>query len=128
MINNLGMVLYDLGDLPAARAAFERALAIDSQAFGPDHPKVASDVNNLGRVLTGLRATCPRPAPPSSAPWPSSSSAYRPGIRTSRSHVATWSPFGRRTADWQKRGSERRLLARCACLTVHDHDGVPVHE
>ena len=53
-VNNLGSVLQDLGDLPAARAAFERALAIDSAAFGPDHPNVAIDVNNLGMVLQDL--------------------------------------------------------------------------
>ncbi len=69
-VNNLGSVLRDLGDLPAARAAFERALAIDERAFGPDHPNVAIDVNNLG-TSCGTWATCPPPAPPSSAPWPS---------------------------------------------------------
>ena len=45
------MVLQDLGDLAGARAAFERALAIDEKSFGPDHPEVATDVNNLGVVL-----------------------------------------------------------------------------
>jgi Tfp pilus assembly protein PilF len=29
----------------------ERALAIDEAAFGPDHPKVATDLWNLGTVL-----------------------------------------------------------------------------
>ena len=41
-------MLQDLGDLAGARAAFERALAIDEKSFGPDHPDVATDVNNLG--------------------------------------------------------------------------------
>lgn len=36
------------------RAAFERALAIDEAVFGPEHPKVARDVNNLGLVLRDL--------------------------------------------------------------------------
>ena len=35
----------------SARAAYERALAIDEASFGPDHPDVATDVNNLGGVL-----------------------------------------------------------------------------
>ena len=48
------MVLQDLGDLAGARAAFERALAIDETSFGPDHPNVARDVNNLGMVLRAL--------------------------------------------------------------------------
>ena len=43
-VNNLGLVLRDLGDLPAAKAAFERALAIDEKVFGPEssqrrHPR-----------------------------------------------------------------------------------------
>ena len=48
------MVLQDLGDLAGARAAFERALGIDEKSFGPDHPNVATDVNNLGLVLRAL--------------------------------------------------------------------------
>ena len=47
-------MLRDLGDLAGARAAFERALRIDEANFGPDHPKVATDVNNLGMVLQDL--------------------------------------------------------------------------
>lgn len=39
------------GDLAAARAAFERALAISEQAHGADHPDVATGLNNLGLVL-----------------------------------------------------------------------------
>ena len=34
-----------------ARAAFERALAIDEATYGPEHPKVATAVSNLGGVL-----------------------------------------------------------------------------
>lgn len=44
----------DIADYAAARAAYERALAIDEKAFGPDHPNVARDVNNLGSVLKAL--------------------------------------------------------------------------
>ena len=36
------------------RAAYERALKIDEKAFGPDHPIVATGVNNLGIVLQAL--------------------------------------------------------------------------
>ncbi len=47
-------MLQDLGDLAGARAAYERALAIDEKSFGPDHPDVATVVNNLGSVLQDL--------------------------------------------------------------------------
>ena len=50
-VNHLGCVLQDLCDLAGARAAFERALAIDETAFGPDHPEAAPDGSNLGCVL-----------------------------------------------------------------------------
>jgi hypothetical protein len=36
IVNNLGSLLRDLGDLPGARAAFLRALAIDEKALGPE--------------------------------------------------------------------------------------------
>ncbi len=49
--NELGYHLRIIADLAGARAAFERALAIDAAAFGPDQPKVATLVNNLGLVL-----------------------------------------------------------------------------
>ena len=38
-------------ELRAARASGERALAIVEEAYGPDHPRVASILNNLGIVL-----------------------------------------------------------------------------
>ena len=53
-VNNLGLVLHALGEVEAARAACQRALAIDEAAFGPQHPKVAIRVNNLGGVLHDL--------------------------------------------------------------------------
>jgi tetratricopeptide (TPR) repeat protein len=51
---NLGYYLQRVADYDDARAACERALAIDETAFGPDHPNVARDVNNLGLVLKDL--------------------------------------------------------------------------
>jgi Tfp pilus assembly protein PilF len=50
-VNNLGAVLYELGEREKAKSCFERALAIDERAFGPEHPNVAEDVNNLGSVF-----------------------------------------------------------------------------
>ena len=49
--NNLGLVYRALGDLDAAREAFQRAIEIWEQALGADHPDVATAVNNLGMVF-----------------------------------------------------------------------------
>ena len=46
-VNNLGAVLRAQGELAGARAHYQRALRIDEAAYGPDHPEVATDVNNL---------------------------------------------------------------------------------
>ena len=51
IVNNLGLVLQDLGDLSAARVCLERALRINERASGWDHPNVARIVNNLGLVV-----------------------------------------------------------------------------
>jgi tetratricopeptide (TPR) repeat protein len=37
-----------------ARSLAERALAIDEAIYGPDHPYVATDLNNLAVILHGL--------------------------------------------------------------------------
>jgi len=47
-------VLQDLGDLAGAKACYERALGIWERALGPEHPQVATAVNNLGLVLQAL--------------------------------------------------------------------------
>ena len=52
--NEVGFYIKDLADYAGAKAAYERALKIDEAAFGPDHPDVAIDVNNLGSVLKDL--------------------------------------------------------------------------
>ena len=43
-----------MGDLEGARGCFERALGIGEAVYGPDHPNVATFVNNLGTVLREL--------------------------------------------------------------------------
>jgi len=54
LLNEAGVYLKGRAEFSQAKAVFERALAIDEAAFGPDHPKVATDVNNLGSVLKDL--------------------------------------------------------------------------
>jgi hypothetical protein len=51
-LNNLGNVLYDLGELEAACHAHRHALAIFEAQ--PRHPSVAVARDNLARVLAAL--------------------------------------------------------------------------
>lgn len=45
--HNVGRVLKALGDLPAARTAYERALVIFERVYGPDHPRTRIVRGNL---------------------------------------------------------------------------------
>ena len=47
VLNNLGSVLQDLGDLAGAKAHFERALAIRVKFLGEEHPKTQAVRRNL---------------------------------------------------------------------------------
>ena len=67
-LNNLGYVLKAQGDLEGAKALYERALAIDEAAFGPNHPNVAIGLNNLGHVLR-RKATLKAQRHSTSAHW-----------------------------------------------------------
>src|SRR5580658_7380493 len=53
-LNNLALILRELGDLAGARPLQERALAITEAACGPDHPSVATGLNNLALILREL--------------------------------------------------------------------------
>jgi tetratricopeptide (TPR) repeat protein len=52
--NNLGMCLQDLADYDSAKKLLKRALKIDEQVYGADHPGVAWRASNLGTVLRDL--------------------------------------------------------------------------
>jgi len=87
--NELGYHLHTLADYAGARAAFERALAIDEATFGPDHPKIAIRVNNLGSVLqdlgdlTGARAAYER----SLAIWRAAYGEEHPRVATAHNNL-----------------------------------------
>ncbi|MCB8922890.1 MAG: tetratricopeptide repeat protein [Ardenticatenaceae bacterium] len=51
LCNQAGFYLQEMGNYPAARPYYDRALAIDEKALGPDHPGLATDLNNLGMLL-----------------------------------------------------------------------------
>jgi tetratricopeptide (TPR) repeat protein len=54
LLNETGVYLKGRAQFAEAKDMFERALAIDESTYGPDHPDVAIDVNNLGSVLQAL--------------------------------------------------------------------------
>ena len=54
LLNKVGLYLRIRAEFVEAKSILERAVRIDEQAFGPDHPEVATDVNNLGGVLQAL--------------------------------------------------------------------------
>ena len=49
-VNNLGLVLQNLGDLTGAREAFERALGISEKFLPADHPKIRIVQESLERL------------------------------------------------------------------------------
>ncbi|MCX6581535.1 MAG: tetratricopeptide repeat protein [Candidatus Aminicenantes bacterium] len=48
LLNNLGSTYYGLGSHRIAIKCHARALTIDEEVFGKEHPNVAIDLNNLG--------------------------------------------------------------------------------
>jgi len=54
LLNQTGLYLKGRAQFTEAKEMFERALSIDEASYGPDHPQVAIDVNNLGGVLQDL--------------------------------------------------------------------------
>ena len=54
LLDRAGTYLQVYARLNEARPLFERALAIDEAAYGPDHPVVAIRLSNLGRALRDL--------------------------------------------------------------------------
>jgi Tfp pilus assembly protein PilF len=51
LLYNVGVYLYVRADFNEAKSAYERALKIEENVYGPDHPEVAATVDNLGIVL-----------------------------------------------------------------------------
>jgi len=54
LCSSLGYHLWMIGDYAAARPYYERALAINEQVLGPEHPATAASLNNLGFLLKSL--------------------------------------------------------------------------
>ena len=54
LLDRAGTYLQVHARLDDARPLLERALAIDEAAYGPDHPHVATALNNLAQILQDL--------------------------------------------------------------------------
>src|ERR1017187_9171185 len=54
LLDRAGTYLQVHARLTDAKALLERALAIDEAAYGPGHPGVATDLNNLATILQDL--------------------------------------------------------------------------
>jgi len=54
LLNRAGLYLRSRAEFSSAQATLERALAIDEQVYGQEHPRVATSANNLGTVLRVL--------------------------------------------------------------------------
>jgi tetratricopeptide (TPR) repeat protein len=54
LLNRTGRYLHRRAELAAARAIHQRGLRLAEATYGPDHLKVATQVNNLGGVLQDL--------------------------------------------------------------------------
>ena len=48
---NLACYCAQLRPLDDCQEWFNKALAIDEQSYGPNHPEVATDLNNLAQLL-----------------------------------------------------------------------------
>ncbi|MCY1060543.1 serine/threonine-protein kinase [Nannocystis sp. SCPEA4] len=51
---NLGDIEYGAGNYAAAQQHYERALAIEEPILGPNHPRVAADLDELAQVRVAL--------------------------------------------------------------------------
>ena len=51
LMNQLGVLLLAKASYGDAEPLMRRALAIDEASYGPDHPRVAGDLNNLAQLL-----------------------------------------------------------------------------
>jgi tetratricopeptide (TPR) repeat protein len=50
-LTKLALLLEATNRLSEAEPVYRRALAIDEKSYGPDHPDVATDLNNLAHLL-----------------------------------------------------------------------------
>jgi tetratricopeptide (TPR) repeat protein len=57
LLNKFGLLFHTKAQHARAEPLFRRALAIDEARYGPDHPDVARDLNNLAGLLEATNRT-----------------------------------------------------------------------
>ena len=78
-----------------------RALAIDEQSYGPDHPDVAIDLNNLAQLLQATNRLA-EAEPLMRRALAIDEQAYGPTTPTSPSASTTWRSCSRTRTGWRR--------------------------
>ena len=88
-LNNLAVLYDNQGRYAEAEPLYKRSLAIREKALGPDHPDVATALNNLAELYT-TRAATPRPSRSTSGRWRSEKALGpdHPDVATSLNNLA----------------------------------------
>jgi len=89
-LTKTGDALYEQGRYPEAEDPYRRALAINEKALGPDHPDVATDLNNLAWLLqaTGRYAEAEPLYARALAIWEKALGPDHPAVATSLNSLA----------------------------------------
>ncbi len=54
LLHQMGEVAYKMADYPSAEKALQRAVELDKQVYGGDHPEIARGLNDLAMVLRAM--------------------------------------------------------------------------
>ena len=68
-LNQESLDLYHKGNYERAVEVGKRALEVAEKNVGPDHPDVATSLNNFAHFSTATRASTRRRSRSTSAPW-----------------------------------------------------------
>jgi len=79
-MQNLGIVLINLGDYASAKTYYEKALKINEKHYGADHPQTALTMMNLGTVLNNL------------GDYPSAKTYYQKALKINETHYGPTHP------------------------------------
>ena len=99
--NSLGQLYYDTAKWQQAEPLYRRALAIDEQAYGPEHPTVAIRLNNLAQLLQATNRLA-EAEPLMRRALAIDEQATAPSIPTSPSASTTWRCCSRPRTAWRR--------------------------